>query len=170
MHRDFVLVPEDRADRTFRDYHLAHRQAAATQDDDSPCFQIPNAGDPYPRCSFPALEAAAWVRDTHPEAFPAFDAALFEAFFGRTEDISDLAVLGRLSVQCGLDPTALSCAVREGRYRGRVLADHQEGVNLGIRGVPAVALPGRSPIVGAVPYPELRRAVDVALRQTGGTS
>ena len=124
MHRDFVLVPEDRADRTFRDYHRAHRQAAATQDDDAPRFQIPDAGDPYPRCSLPALEAAAWVRDTYPEAFPAFDAALFEAFFGRTEDISDLAVLGRLAVQCGLDTTALSCVVREGRYRERVLAQH----------------------------------------------
>jgi hypothetical protein len=46
---------------------------------------------------------------------------------------------------------ALSEVIREGRYRGRVLAEHQEALDLGICGIPAVVVPGRSPIVGAVP-------------------
>jgi len=58
------------------------------QDTDAPTFHLPAAGDRYPRSSLPALEAATWVRESHPVLFPAFDLALFEAFFGRTEDIS----------------------------------------------------------------------------------
>jgi predicted DsbA family dithiol-disulfide isomerase len=164
VHRSFVLVAEDRLDRTFRDYHRAHRQAAAKQDEDAPRFQIPDAGHPYPRCSLPALEAGMWVRDTFPHRFAAFDMAVFEAFFSRTEDISDLHVLGRLADTCGLDGVTLAEVIREERYRERVLAEYQEALNMGIRGVPAVAMPGGPPIVGAIPYPELRRAVDAALR------
>lgn len=159
-------MPDERSDRTFRDYHRAHRQAAAAQDEDAPRFHIPSTGDPYPRCSFPALEAATWVRETHPDRFSAFDHALFEAFFGRTEDISDPAVLGRLAGQCALDAMMLADAIRDGRYRGRVLAEHQAAVELGIRGVPAVVLPEQPPIVGAVPYDDLRRAVERALGTT----
>lgn len=162
-------MSEDRIDRTFRDYHRAHRQAAGGQDADAPRFQIPEAGYPYPRCSLPALEAGMWVRDTHPDRFPAFDLAVFEAFFSRTEDISDLEVLGRLADRCGLDGTALCEVIREEGYRERVLAEYQEALDMGIRGVPAVTMPGRSPIVGAVPYPELRCAIEAALRGTSGT-
>jgi len=163
-----VLVPEDRADRTFRDYQRAHRQAAAAQGEDAPQFRIPEVGDRYPRCSFPALEAATWVRENHPERFPAFDLALFGAFFGRTEDISDPAVLGRLGVGCGVDSVAMRETLETRRYRGHVLREDGEARSLGIRGIPAILIPGGRPIVGAVPYVELRQAVDGALRAAIG--
>jgi predicted DsbA family dithiol-disulfide isomerase len=162
-----VLVPEERSDRTFLDYHRAHRDAAARQDEDSPRFQIPDVGRPYPRCSLPALEAGMWVRDTHPERFADFDLTIFEAFFGRTEDISDLDVLRGLADGCGVDGTALAGVVREARCRERVLAEYREALALGIRGVPAITISGRDPIVGAVPYRDLRRAVENALRGSG---
>jgi predicted DsbA family dithiol-disulfide isomerase len=110
-----------------------------------------------------------WVRDTFPDRFAAFDLAVFEAFFSRTEDISDLEVLGRLADGCGLDGAALADAIREARCRERVFAEYREALDVGIRGVPAVALPARPPIVGAVPYPDLRRAVEDALRGSGRT-
>lgn len=164
-----MLVPEERSDRTFRDYHRAHRDAAARQDEDAPRFQIPDAGHPYPRYSLPALEAGTWVRDAHPDRFPDFDLAIFEAFFGRTEDISDLDVLRRLADRCGLDGAALAEAIREARCRTRVLTEYHEALALGIRGVPAIAMAGRAPIVGAVPYRDLRRAIEDALRGSGHT-
>jgi predicted DsbA family dithiol-disulfide isomerase len=160
--RNFVLVPEERADRTFTDYHRAHRHAAGAQDTDSPAFQIPAVGGRYPRGSLTALEAATWVREIHPEVFAAFDLALFEAFFGRTEDISDPKVLERLAGAVGLDPSALRAAIATSRYRPVVLQEYLEAANLGIHGIPTVLIPGQTPIVGAVLYTDLKRAVESA--------
>jgi predicted DsbA family dithiol-disulfide isomerase len=168
QHRNFVLVPEDRADRVFTDYHRAHRRAAREQDSDSPPFQLPVAGDRYPRSSWPALEAATWAREAHPELFPSFDLALFEAFFERTEDISDREVLGRIAASVGLDPSALGMCLAEGRYRPTVRQEHLEATNQGIRGIPTVLIQGQPPIVGAVPYSDLKRALERTLRGGSG--
>jgi predicted DsbA family dithiol-disulfide isomerase len=162
-HRNFVLVAEERADRRFSDYHLAHRHAAAVQDADAPTFDLPAVGDPYPCSSLPALEAATWARETHPGLFPAFDLALFEAFFGRTEDISDPEVLARLAASVGLDPLPLREALTSGMHRRTVLQEHLEASDQGIHGIPAIVVPGRPPIVGAVPYADLKRAAETAI-------
>lgn len=171
-HRNFVLVGEDRADRRFSDYHLAHRHTAAVQDADAPTFHLPAVGDRYPRSSLPALEAATWVRETHPMLFPAFDLALFEAFFGRTEDISDPEMLAHLGASVGLDPSALHEALLSGKSRRTVMQEHLEASDLGIHGIPTILIPGSAPIVGAVPYADLKRAVETALsrQREGGRS
>jgi predicted DsbA family dithiol-disulfide isomerase len=158
-----VLVPEERSDRAFADYHLMHRRAAGEQDRDAPRFALPVVGSPYPRWSLPALEAAAWVRETAPDRFDAFDLALFEAFFGKTQDISDPEVLAAVARVVELDTDGLRSILREHRYRPQVLAEHLEAVRQGIHAIPAVVIPDRSPVVGAVPYPELERAVAAAL-------
>lgn len=163
VNRNFVLVAEDRPDRRFSDYHLAHRHAAAVQDADAPPFHLPVVGARYPRSSLPALEAATWVREEHPALFPAFDLSLFEAFFGRTEDIGDPEVLSRLAASLGLDPSLLREALVSGRYRGTVMQEHLEASDQGIHGIPTILVPGRVPIVGAIPYPDLKREVGAAI-------
>jgi predicted DsbA family dithiol-disulfide isomerase len=77
--------------------------------------------------------------------------------------------LRRLADRCELDGTALAEVIRGARCRGRVLAEYREALALGIRGVPAVTIPGRTSIVGAVPYRDLERAVEDALRGSGRT-
>jgi predicted DsbA family dithiol-disulfide isomerase len=161
-----VLRPEEQADRVFTEYHRTHRRAAADQDPDAPVFHLPVAGDRYPRSSWPALEAAAWARATDPGRFSAFDLSLFEAFFGRSEDVSDPALLARLARTVGLDGAGLAEALAQHRYRPRVREEHLEAVGLGIHGIPAFLVPGAPPIVGAVPYAELERTVDRALART----
>jgi predicted DsbA family dithiol-disulfide isomerase len=110
-----VLVEEERSDRTFTEYHLAHRKRA--RELTGLPFDLPPVGAPYPSSSLPALEAAMWVRQRHPEQFDAFDLALFEAFFQRTEDISDSSVLGRIVSENGMDAAALA-AVLERTKKG----------------------------------------------------
>ena len=161
-------MAEDRSDRTFTDYHRAHRDAARRQDEDAPAFQLPQVGARYPRSSLPALEAAAWARECHPASFPDFDQALFEAFFERTEDISDPAVLARITTAVGLGPAALDEALAGQAYRRIVLQEHLEASDRGIHGVPAVLIAGQDPIIGAVPYAALRQAVEDGLARTGG--
>jgi predicted DsbA family dithiol-disulfide isomerase len=159
-------VPEDRADRTFSNYHRAHRHAAGVQETDSPVFQVPAIGDRYPRSSLPALEAATWAREVQPGLFPAFDLALFEAFFGRTEDISDPEVLVCVGASVGLDPSALRPALETGHYRPVVLQEYLEATSQGIHGIPTILIPGQAPIVGAIPYPDLKQAVERALDES----
>ncbi len=159
-------MAEDRGDRTFTEYHRAHRDAARRQDGDAPAFELPEVGAPYPRSSLPALEAAAWALECHPASFPAFGQALFEAFFGRTEDISDPAVLAKIATAVGLGPAALEEALASRAYRRIVLQEHLEASNRGIHGVPAVLIAGQDAIIGAVPYATLRQAVEDGLART----
>ncbi len=161
--RSFVLVGEERGERVFLEYHLAHRRAAGQQDTDAPRFDLPEVGHAYPRSSLPALEAAAWVRHTHPECFSRFDLALFEAFFGRTEDISDTDVLCGIAEACGIDPGRIREILDSGSMRAAVLEETQGAFRLGIRGIPAVVITGRPPIIGAIRYADLQQSVRTAL-------
>ncbi len=165
QHRAFILIPQDNPAARFGEYHLTHRRAAATQERDAPPFDIPPVGSPYPASSLPALEAACWVRRHQPDRFPAFDLALYRAFFGATRDISDADVLAAIAAEIlGGDAPALSAALRDGSMRAAILAEHREAVERwGIRGIPAVIVGQAAPIVGAVPYGQYRAAVLTAL-------
>ncbi len=125
-------------------------------------------GARYPRSSLPALEAATWVRERHPSVFRAFDRALFQAFFERTEDISDPRVLAKAAASVELDPAAVEEALASRVYRRIVMQEHHEASERGIRGIPAILIGGQDPIIGAVPYAELRQAIENGLARTTG--
>lgn len=164
-HRAFVLIPQDSPGARFTEYHLTHRRAAASQGEDAPAFHFPPVGAPYPASSLPALEAARWVRDHRPEAFAAFDLALYQAFFGATRDVSRLEVLLEIATEVlGGVEEGLTAALQSGTMRAAVLAEHREAVaRWGIRGIPAVLVGDGEPIVGAVPYGHYRGPVLAAL-------
>lgn len=166
--RSFILRPDDRPDPVFSAYHLRHREAARTQAADAPHFDLPREGSRYPRSSLPALEAAKWVEAHAPGAFEAYDLALLEAFFGRSEDISDAERLVSLGRSAGVDPAGLREALAAQVHRRAVFTDHVEATERwGIHGVPAVLVPGVPPIIGAVPYAHYQQAVCQALHAGG---
>lgn len=144
-HRAFVLVPVEGGRPAFADYHLQHRRRAA--DLTGLPFALPEVGSPYPRSSWNALQAAAWMRTHHPERFEAFDEALFRAFFEECRDLSDPAVLAALA------GGELGYAPRE-----EVEADHQSALDLGIHSIPSVVV-GDEVLSGAVAYEEYRSRV-----------
>jgi predicted DsbA family dithiol-disulfide isomerase len=115
------------------------------------------------------LEAAVWAREVDPSRHAAFDLALFEAFFERVEDVGDPAVLLRIGDSVGLDRSGLREALWDRRYRSLVWQEHLEATDQGIHGIPAILIPGQRMLVGAVPYPDLRRAVESALQGAAGT-
>ncbi len=45
--------------------------------------------------------------------------------------------------------------------------EHLEAVRAGLHAIPAVLVPGGAPLVGAMPYAELRRVVQAALPARG---
>ena len=164
-HRAFILIAQDSPDARFTEYHLTHRRAAASQEGDVPSFHLPAVGAPYPVSSLPALEAACWVRETLPDRFPAFDLALYRAFFWDTRDVGELEVLMAVATEAlGEAPVALREALRAGAMRPTVVAEHREAVERWhVRGIPAVMVGEGQPIVGAVPRAYYRAAVLAAL-------
>ncbi|MDQ2730515.1 MAG: DsbA family protein [Armatimonadota bacterium] len=149
-HRAFLLRPDEKP-TVFTAYHLQHRASAAART--GLPFHFPQIGDRYPRSSWPALEAAKWVRDHHPEAFDAFDLALFAAFFERTEDISSPAVLTAVVESVGVPGDGLTEALETRQYRDWVMADHALAQDFQINSIPTVTSGGYE-VSGAVPYEE----------------
>lgn len=158
-HRAFLLRPDDQ-DREFTPYQLQHREAARRLTGLD--FRIPEAGAPYPRSSFPALEAAKWVEAHFPDRFLLFDLSIFEAFFARTEDISSSNVLSDIARGVGVPPDGLSGALAARTYRDAVLRDHREALERGVTAIPTVDLGGRA-LSGAAPYADYATALEAAL-------
>jgi predicted DsbA family dithiol-disulfide isomerase len=111
-----------------------------------------------------ALEAAEFAREQG--RFDAMNHALFRAFFEDGRDIGDPAVLREIAVGAGLDGDALDAALKEGRYTAKVLEDQRTAHELGVSGVPAMALflPGNPEktgrvLSGAQPYEVVRARV-----------
>ena len=64
--------------------------------------------------------------------------ALFEAFFTRGEDVSNLAVLARIAAQAGLDAAAARRMLESGERADGVRALQQFWIGKGVHAVPAI--------------------------------
>jgi protein-disulfide isomerase len=64
--------------------------------------------------------------------------------------------------ELGLDTEAFRACVESGNFTAEVQADLQEGAQAGVRGTPTFFING-TPLVGAVPYENLRQAIEAAL-------
>lgn len=68
-----------------------------------------------------ALEGAAYVQDKAPEQFDVYNEAVYRAFWERSEDISDLEVLGRLAESAGLNQSSFLAAVSFKEYYDQIV-------------------------------------------------
>ena len=96
-----------------------------------------------------ALEATEYAQQQG--QFDAFHLAAYKAYWEDCKNLGDMAVIQELALECGLDWSELSERLASGYYRDTVLAQFQEAVNLGIRGVPAFLI-GNQLFTGAQPY------------------
>jgi predicted DsbA family dithiol-disulfide isomerase len=105
----------------------------------------------------PAHLAAKAAAELGPEAFERIHAALLRAYFEQNRDISREDTLASLWRENGL-PEAAFARARDPELLRRVLAEHEEAVDLGAGGVPAVRLVGQDvAITGAQPIETYRR-------------
>lgn len=163
VRRPFVLVPPGRGREIFDDYVLRHRAMAARQEPGAR-FDLPAPGSPYPASSLPALLVQKGTDLQFPERADALELALFEAFFGRSEDVSDLEVLARVGETAGIDAEQVRGFLVDAEIEQIVRREHHEAVEqFGVTGIPTVVLPGQPPIVGAVPADFYREALRAAL-------
>lgn len=156
--RSFLLLPGVGQRSVYDDYVIRHRIAAAQQAPELG-LAIPERGQPYPSSSLPAQRLARLVQDEEPARVEALEDTLFRAAFVALADVGDAAILKDCARAADLDEALVDRALADESLVGRVLAEHREALALGIQGIPALHVPGRPPITGAVPTFVLRRAL-----------
>ncbi|MFD1570631.1 DsbA family oxidoreductase [Halorubrum laminariae] len=109
--------------------------------------------------SLPAQIVSLRVKETAPEAWPAFDEAVFDALWQDGRDIGDREVLADLASDTdGLDADVVDNALADEDLRERVTELFDAARRRGITGVPTFAFDGHA-ARGAVPPEQLERLV-----------
>ena len=148
LHPEIPAAGIDRGERASRlDGYVNPLRALAEE------AGLPYAPSSHVPNSHRALEAAEFAREQG--AFEQFHRALFEAYFGRGEDIGDVDVLVALAAASGLDAHGLEAALRDSRYVALVDESTQEAQRQGVTGTPTYIFEAgdrRFPLVGAQDY------------------
>ena len=148
LHPEIPAAGIDRGERASRpEGYVSPLRALAEQ------AGLPYAPSSHVPNSHRALEAAEFAREQ--DAFERYHRALFEAYFGRGEDIGDLDVLAALAAASGLDAHGLEAALRDSRYAALVNESTEEAQRQGVTGTPTYIFEAgdrRFPLVGAQDY------------------
>ncbi|MGI4787365.1 MAG: DsbA family oxidoreductase [Janthinobacterium lividum] len=89
-----------------------------------------------------ALEGAAYVQDKAPELFDAYNEAVYRAFWERSEDISDLSVLGQIAEKAGLGTDAFLAAVSSKAYHHQIVRFDDDAYAADVTHVPTFLFRG----------------------------
>ena len=156
--RSFLLRPRPEPGRDlekFRRYTESWQLAAA--DEPAARFQVWSSEEGPPTHSVPAHLAAKAAAALGQDAFASMHAALLRAYFAESRDISRPETLAALWREAGLPEAELS-RTRDLELLRLVIAEHDEAVELGVGGVPAVRLAESDvAITGAQPTETYRR-------------
>lgn len=101
-----------------------------------------------------ALEGAAYVQDKDPDKFDAYNEAVYRAFWERSEDISDLDVLGRLAEGAGLNKSEFLQAVTTKAYHSRITRFDDDAYAADVTHVPTFLFRGER--CAEAPYSTIR--------------
>lgn len=151
--RSFLLRPRPDPSRTlgkFREYTRSWLRPAA--DLESGDFRVWQTDAGPPSHSVPPHLVAKAAAAIGPDAFRRVHEALLRAYFFDNRDITNDATLRELWGECGLPDVAFARREDPEILRA-VVAEHNEALEHGATGVPAVRVDGGAGIiVGAHPY------------------
>jgi predicted DsbA family dithiol-disulfide isomerase len=156
--RSFLLRPLERGARDlerFRAYTHSWQRPAA--EEDAGTFRVWEGDAGPPSHSVPPHRVAKAAAELGPEAFDAIHERLLQAYFAENRDVSERGTLAELWREAGLPQAGFARAWDEDLLSA-VLAEHDDAIQAGVTGVPAVRLEGRDAvIVGAQPLELYRR-------------
>ena len=156
--KSYLLRPRPEPGRDlekFRRYTQSWRRAA--DEEPSARFQVWSSDEGPPTHSVPPHLVAKAAAELGPDEFASLHAALLRAYFAQSRDISRPETLAALWHEAGLPEAGLARAAEPELLR-RVIAEHDEAVEIGVGGVPAVRLAGSDvAITGAQPTETYRR-------------
>ena len=145
LHPEIPLKGKDVSGRTAAYYERLRGPAVDAELTFQTPTRVPN--------SRRSLEAAEFAREH--DAFAPYHRALFEAYFGRGQDIGDTTVLAELGAAVDLDPAGIREALDSGRYASIVDERTEKARQAGITGTPTFVFQSGDrtlPIVGAQEY------------------
>ena len=164
-HRAFPLRPAPAAPVKFRGTYREEgwRRCGQMSAGDGITF-TPWPHDTMANWSLPALEAARCAAKQGAPVFERLHLALYEAYFTRSLNIADPAVLRALAAEAGADAARLAADLEAGLARDEVLADYERAVSEhGVSAIPTVIVPetGRA-LVGLQDSAVYRAAIEEA--------
>lgn len=159
--RSYLLRPRPEPERDllkFVRYTQSWLRPAA--EPGAPRFQVWESGEGPPTHSIPAHLVARAARRHSAVAGRAMHERLLRAYFEQNRDISRELTLRALWNEAGLPEAGFeACAAPE--LLRETIDDHNQAVELGITGVPAVRVPGSEAfLMGAQPLEVYRRWVE----------
>jgi len=159
--RSFLLRPRPAGERDlhkFVRYTQSWLRPAA--EPDAPIFRVWETSEGPPTHSVPPHLVAKAAERLGPDAFRAMHRRLLRAYFEENRDISRPDTLAELWEDAGLPAEGLA-EVSDPALLQATASQHQEALESGITGVPAVRVEGQAAFVmGAQPLPVYRRWVE----------
>jgi len=163
--RTFLLRPHPDPSRTlekFRAYTESWLRPAA--EPDAAPFRVWASDEGPPSHSVPPHLVAKAAAQLGPAAFRAMHERLLHAYFAENRDITKGETLQALWAEAGLPPDEFARVGDEALLR-EVVAQHNEAVEIGVSGVPAVMMVGNDvPMMGAMSYDTYRKWVERRLQ------
>jgi 2-hydroxychromene-2-carboxylate isomerase len=111
----------------------------------------------FPVNSVKAMRGCIWL-DAQGQLVP-FATAVFEAYWGRDEDISQDAVLAALCRQCGIDEAAFFAGIADAAVKAQLKANTDELIARGGFGSPTIYVDGHDMYFGNDRMPLVRAAL-----------
>jgi predicted DsbA family dithiol-disulfide isomerase len=166
--KSFLLRPRPEPGRDlekFRLYTEGWRRAA--QEEPAAEFRVWSSDEGPPSHSVPAHLVAKAAALLGREAFELIHEKLLHAYFAENRDISNARTLWAIWEEAGLPTDALE-RVRDPELLREVAEEHNQAVQMGVGGVPAVQMEGNDvAITGAHPTETYRRWIRKRLAELG---
>jgi predicted DsbA family dithiol-disulfide isomerase len=159
--KSFLLRPQPKESRNLEKF-MRYTQSwmRPASEPDAPTYRVWESSEGPPTHSTPAHVAAKAAARLGDEAFASFHARLLRAYFEESRDISRLPVLSELWSDVGLPVEGLE-ALSDPELLRQTAAEHNEALEIGINGVPAVRVAGTDAfVVGAQPLDTYRRWIE----------
>jgi 2-hydroxychromene-2-carboxylate isomerase len=114
----------------------------------------------FPVNSVKAMRGCIWLESLEPQGLLVpFATAVFEAYWGRDEDISQDAVLADVCQRCGIDLAAFQAGIAEPAVKEQLKANTDELIRRGGFGSPTIYVNGDDMYFGNDRLPLVRQAL-----------
>jgi 2-hydroxychromene-2-carboxylate isomerase len=113
----------------------------------------------FPVNAVKSMRGCCWVQTTQPDRLVPFATAVFEAYWGDDQDVSQDAVLTKICERAGIDPAKFFAGIAEQATKDSLKANTDEAIARGAFGSPTIYLDKTDMYFGNDRLPLIRAAL-----------